>query len=321
MIYVDRRAVLAGLTAFVATPALAAWPERPITITHGFAPGGGVDTTARILAEHLTRRLGQQVIVEPMPGAASIVAAGHVARSVPDGYTISLFTSTFAAAASLRRNLGFRPIDDFATISLATEFPYVIATNREHPITNFLELINAARSAPQPLLYGTPGQGSAQHLLITKLARELRIRLQHVPFRGGAQALTEVLARRVDLIVDPPLLLSEHIANGTLRPLAVTTKERSSSLPDIPSVSEAGLVTFDVRGWMGVVGPAALPTAIIGRLSSEIAETLADSDVIQRLRSLGSQPRASTPDELRALLASDIGKWTAAIDESGIERL
>src|SRR5262245_18096969 len=151
MIELNRRALLAGLTVFVATPVHAAWPERSITITHGFAAGGGVDTTARILAEHLTRRLGQQELVEPMAGAASVVAAGHIVRAAPDGHTISLVTSTYAAAAPLLKNLGIRPVDDFVMIGLVTEFPYVIATYREHAITSVQGLISAARSAPQPL--------------------------------------------------------------------------------------------------------------------------------------------------------------------------
>jgi len=226
MIEPNRRVVFAGLAAFIATPALAAWPERSITITHGLGPGGGVDTTARILAEHLSRRLGQQVIVEPMPGAASVIAAGHVARSAANGHNLALFPSTYGAAAALRRNLGFRPVDDFTTISQISEFPYVIATYPEHAITSLQGLIGAGRSAPQPLLYGTPGQGSAQHLLMVQLARQAGIKFQHVPFvRGGLQQLTEVLAKRIDLIVDAPITLSEHFASGTLRPIAVSTKE------------------------------------------------------------------------------------------------
>jgi len=320
MIHLNRRAALAGLTGFVAAPALAAFPERPITITHGLAPGGGLDTTARVLAEHLTRRLGQQVLVEPMPGAATLVAARHISRSAPDGYTICLSSASYPTAAALRRSLDFRPVDDFSTISLVTQYPYVIATYREHPVSSLQGLISAARSASQPLLYGTPGTGSSAHLLMALLAGQANIKLQHVPFRGGAQALTELLAKRIDLMIDPPLLFSEHFANGTLRAVAVTSKERSSVLPDTPAISEAGFADFDVRGWMGLVGPGGLPDDIVRRFNSEVAAILADPAVIERFRALGSQARASTPDELRTRIAEEIAKWTAVITEAGIER-
>ena len=181
MIELNRRALLAGLSAFAATPALAAWPERPITITHGLGAGGGLDTTARILAEHFSSRLGQQVLVEPMPGAASVVAAGHVARAAPDGYALAAFPSTYAAAAALRQNLGFRAVDDFAMIGQISKFPYIIATYPEHTIASLDGLISAARSASQPLLYATPGQGSAQHLLMSLLARQANVKLQTFP--------------------------------------------------------------------------------------------------------------------------------------------
>jgi tripartite-type tricarboxylate transporter receptor subunit TctC len=300
---------------------LAAWPDRPITIVHGLGPGGGVDTTARILAEHLARRLGQPVVVEPKPGAASVVAAGQVARSAPDGYTLALFPSTYGAAVSLRQNLGFRPVDDFAAVSLVSEFPYVIATYENHAIRDFRGLIDAGRNATQPILYATPGQGSAQHLLMELLGRLANIKLQQVPFRGGPQAVTEVLAKRIDLIVDAPLTLTEHFASGTLRPLAVTTKERSAGLPDTPAVSEAGFADFDVRGWMGLVAPAGLPDTIVRRLNAEAGAILADAGVAERLQALGTNARGSTPEMLRDRLASDIAKWTAIVAEAGIQKI
>jgi tripartite-type tricarboxylate transporter receptor subunit TctC len=159
-----RRAVLLGLPAYVvagAVPALAAWPERSLTIVHGLGPGGGVDVTARILADEFARRLGHKATVESRPGAASIVAAGQVAKSAPDGYTLAVFPSTYAAAVALRRSLTFRPVDDFTMIGQISEFPYIIATYRQHAIAGFKDLIGTARSARQPLTYATPGEGSA----------------------------------------------------------------------------------------------------------------------------------------------------------------
>jgi tripartite-type tricarboxylate transporter receptor subunit TctC len=321
---VSRRTVLMGLPALAiagAEPASAAWPDRGLTIVHGLGPGGGVDVTARILADQFSSRLGHAVTVESRPGAATIVAAGQVARSAPDGYTLAVFPSTYAAAVALRRSLTFRPVDDFATVGQISEFPYIIATYREHAAADFPGLIRAARSAPQPLTYATPGQGSAQHLLMAMLAKSANVEFQHVPFRGGPQALTEVLAKRIDLIVDAPLILTEHLSTGTIRALAVTTRERSSWLPETPSIAERGFADFDVRGWMGLVAPAALPGTIVSRLNAELAGVLADANVRQRLHALGTEARTSSSEEFRARLVGDIDRWTTVIAQAGIERI
>jgi tripartite-type tricarboxylate transporter receptor subunit TctC len=320
MATMNRRAVLTGLSALIASPAMAGWPEQAIVITHGLAPGGGVDVTARILAEQFSVRLGRQVIVEAKPGAASTVAAGHLARSAPDGYSIAVFPSTYAAAVSMRQKLAFRPVEDFTTIGLINEFPYIVATHADHAIKTLQGLL-ADGGSGQPLLYGTPGQGSAQHLLMAQLGLAANIKLQHVPFKGGPEALTEVIAKRIDLVVDVPVLLGEHISSGVIRALAVTTRERSSRLPQVPAVSETGLTDFDVRGWMGLVGPAALPDKIIRRFSSELTGILADASVVQRFVALGAEPRVSGGLELKTRLASDIAKWTKVIHEAGIERI
>jgi tripartite-type tricarboxylate transporter receptor subunit TctC len=324
MTAITRRTVLLGVTAVSALavkPALADWPERPITIIHGLQPGGGVDITARILAEGFTQRLGQQVVVEPKPGAASTLAAAHVARAAPDGYTIALFPSTYAAAVAMRQTLPFRPIADFAAIGMVNQLAYVIATYSESPIGDLQQLLEAGRNASQPLLYGTPGKGSAQHLLMEWLSKLAGIRLQHVPFRGGPQAVTELLAKRLDLVVDAPLTLSEHIKAGRLRPLAVTTRERAAWLPETPAVAEAGFSEFDVSGWMGLVAPAGLPARIVQRLNTELSNIVADNAVVQKFAALGTQARASTAANFKARLAGDIERWLNVIAQSGIERI
>jgi tripartite-type tricarboxylate transporter receptor subunit TctC len=290
-------------------------------IVHGLGPGGGVDVTARILADKFSSRFGHAVTVEARPGAATIVAAGQIAKSPADGYTTGVFPSTYAAAVALRRNLAFRPIDDFAMIGQISEFPYIIATYREHTAASFQDLIRVARSAPQPLTYATPGQGSAQHLLMAMLAKSANVEFQHVPFRGGPQALTEVLAKRIDLIVDAPVILTEHISTGGIRALAVTTRERFSWLPEAPSVAESRFADFDIRGWMGLVAPAGLAGAIADRLNAELAGVLADADVKQRLHAVGTEARASSGEDFKARLAADIERWTRVISQAGIERI
>ena len=298
-----------------------AYPTRPVTLLHGFAPGGGVDTTARIVAEGLSRRLGQRVIVESKPGASTTIGSAQLARAAPDGYTIGLLSSTYGTAAAMYNKLPFRPIDDFSMVSQIVEYPFVLAMHADHSARSIPELINVARVAQTPVLYGTPGLGSAQHLLVEHLAQQAKVQFQHVPHRGGAQALTELLGRRIDFMVDPAIILLEHVRSGKVRILAVTTATRSGELPNVPTIAEAGFPAFDVSGWMGLVAPAGLPDSIVARLNSELIGLLAEQSVIERLRALGNEPRSSRPDTLKARITDEIATWSAVVDAAKIERI
>ena len=322
MTRISRRTVLAGLAA-TALPirAYAAWPERPISLIHGFGPGGGVDVTARILAKGLSERLGQPILVESKPGAATTIAAGQIARAAPDGYTLALFASSYSAAAAMYQKLAFKPVDDFSMISMVAEYPYVFAINAENPIRSFPDLLKAARSSSTPLLFGTPGIGSAQHLLVEELGQMTKIKFQHVPFRGGAQALTELLAKRIDFMVDPPTILVQQVNSGKVRILAVTSAKRFSGLPNTPTVSEAGVQGFDVPGWVGLVAPAGLPDSIAATLASHVAAVLAEPAVIERIHALSDDPKSSTPSQLKTRIVSDISRWTSVIDTAKIARV
>ena len=298
------------------------YPAHPITLVHGLAPGGGVDTTARIVADGLSRRLGQQVVVQAKPGASSTLASAQLARAAPDGHTLGVFSSTFGTAAAMHSRLPFRPVDDFSMIGQIIEFPLVLATHADHSARSISDLINMARSPQTLLLYGTPGLGSVSHLVVEHLAQQAKIQFQHVPYRGGgAQALTELLGRRIDFMVDPPIILLGHVRSGTVRILAVTIGTRVGELPDIPTIAEAGFPRFDVSGWMGLVGPAGMPEPVVNRLKSALADMLAEPGVIQRIRALGNEPRLSTPDQLRARIADEIARWSEVIDAAKIERI
>ncbi|HEX5211555.1 MAG TPA: tripartite tricarboxylate transporter substrate binding protein [Pseudolabrys sp.] len=322
MTRISRRTVLAGLAAFgLPMSAKAAWPERPIVLIHGFGPGGGVDVTARILATGLSKRLGQPVVVESKPGAATTIAAGQLARAAPDGYTLALFASTYGAAAAMYRKLAFRPVDDFSTISMVAEYPYVFAINAENPVQSFSDLLKVARSSSKPLLFGTPGLGSAQHLLVEQLGQMTKIKFQHVPFRGGAQALNELLAKRIDFMVDPPTILVQQANSGKVRILAVTSAKRFSGLPNTPTVAETGVPGFDVPGWVGLVAPAGLPEPVVTKLASAVAAVLAEPEVVERFRALSDDPTPSSPGQLKARIASDISRWTSVIDLAKIARV
>jgi len=295
-----------------------AYPTRPVTLMHGFVAGGGVDTTARIVAEGLSRRLGQQVIVESKPGASTTIAAAQLGRAAPDGHTLGVFSSTYGTAVAMYNKLPFRPVDDFSMISQIIEFPLVLATHSDHSARSISDLVNAARAMSTPVLYGTPGLGSVQHLLVEHFALQANVQFQHVPYRGGAQALTELLGRRIDFMVDPAIILLEQVRSGKVRILAVTTATRSGELPNVPTIAEAGFPAFDVSGWMGLVAPAGLPESILARLNSELTGLLAEPTVIERFRALGNEPRPSRPGQLKARITEEIAKWSAVIDAAKI---
>jgi len=322
-IAVTRRAALAGLAALAARPARAqpGWPARAITLVHGLAPGGPSDIIARIIAEGLARRLGQQVVVDARPGAGGRVAAGQIARTAPDGYTLMTIPSGHAVSAALYKNLPYRTIDDFSMISLLTEYPFVVVTHADHPIRTLADLISTARSRPTPLLFGSAGNGSLQHLAGELLAKTVNATFQHVPYRGSAQAITDLLAKRIDFIVDSPTAELEFIRAGQVRALAVTGASRFFSLPEIPTTAEAGIPGYTFTSWQGLVAPAGLPAAVVDRLNAEIAGLLAEPAVAERIRMVGNDPSPSSPDAFRARIAADIDKWTKVVDAAKIERI
>jgi tripartite-type tricarboxylate transporter receptor subunit TctC len=318
-----RRAVLGGFIALFAKPARSepAWPNRPITLVHGFATGGPTDTVARIVAEGLSRRLGQQVVVDPRPGASGTTAAGQVARAAHDGYTLIAIPGGHASAAALYRRLPYQTIDDFSMISMTSEYPFVFVTYSDHTIQSMDDLIGTARLRQTPLLYGSPGIGSLHHLSVELLAKMANIQLQHVPYRGSAQAVIDLIGKRIDFMIDPPTLMLEFVRDGRLRALGTTGAARFFSLPNVPTVSEAALPGYVVTSWQGLAGPAGITLSIIGRLNREVATVLAEPEIVERLRMLGNDPKSSSPDALKARIVADVAKWTDIVETAHIERI
>jgi tripartite-type tricarboxylate transporter receptor subunit TctC len=265
--------------------------------------------------------LGQRVVVEGKPGASGTTAAAQVARSTPDGYTLFAIPSGHTFAAATYKTLPYRTIDDFSMISMFTEYPYLMVTYADHSIRTVADLVNLARSSPTPLLYGTPGNGSGPHLAIELLAREAKIRLQHVPYRGSAPAAIDLIGKRLDFMMDPPAALLEFVRDGKLRAVAVTGERRFFAVPETPTVAEAGVPGYLVSAWQGLVAPAGLPAAIVNRLNAEVTGILREPTVVERLRALGNEPRPTSPEEFKARMAADIAKWTAVVDGGGFERI
>jgi len=320
---ITRRGFVAGLSASGAFPyvAHAAWPERPITMLHGFAPGGGADANARIAAEGLGKVLGQTVLVESKSGAGTTLASAQLVRAAPDGYTIALVATSYCASAAFYKKLPYRPIEDISAVGLLSEAPYVIATYAEHPARSLPQMLDMARKPDRSISYGTPGVGSGNHLATELLAQLAGVKLTHVPFRGGAQAVIEVLAQRIDFMIDPPLSMIEHLKSGKFRGLAVSTTKRFPGLPEIPTVQESGISNFDVAAWYALVAPVATPDPVIQRLNAATGEALATPAVRDRLIELGAVPKSSSQKELADLIAADIRRWTDVIEKAGIERI
>jgi tripartite-type tricarboxylate transporter receptor subunit TctC len=319
-----RRSVIAGaLATLAAAPAHANpdWPDRPITVVHGFPPGGPTDLVARIVTDSLTRRLGQRVLVEGKPGASGTMAAAQVARAAPDGYTLFALPSGHAFAAATYKSLPYRTIDDFSMISMFTEYPYLMATYAGHSMRTVADFIRLARSRSTPLLYGTPGNGSGPQLAIELLAKEANIKLQHVPYRGSAPAAIDLIAKRLDFMMDPPAALIEFVRDGRLRALAVTGERRFFALPDVPTIAEAGVSGYLVTAWQGLVAPAGLPEPIVTRLNTEVVAILKEPAVVERLRALGNDPKPMSPEQFKARMAADVAKWTAVVDSINFERI
>jgi tripartite-type tricarboxylate transporter receptor subunit TctC len=319
----NRRSVLAGLSAFtiLSARAEAPWPARPITLIHGFPPGGPVDVLSRILAGGLSARLGQTVVVEAKAGAAGTIAGGIVARAAPDGYTLMAVPATYVASAVLYRTLPYRPIEDFSFISTTAEYPFVLVSHSDSPLGSVADLIRIARAQTSPLQYGTAGVGSLQHLTMELFARRAGIQLQHVPYRGGAPAIIDLLGNRLDLVLDPPTALGEFINDGRLRALAVTGGSRFFGLADVPTLIESGFPNFVVVGYQGIAAPAGLPAARAQQLNHIIADVLADPKIIEQMKKIGNIPTASGRQQYQARLAADIAQWKSIVEEANIARI
>jgi tripartite-type tricarboxylate transporter receptor subunit TctC len=320
-----RRAVLGTLGAAAGLAAgnacAADWPSRTITIIAGFPAGGPTDVVARLIADNLSKALGQAVIVENRSGASGTTAAAYVARATPDGYTLMVIPSGHASAAATFAHLPYRSVDDFSMISIICEYPYVMCTNAASGIKTVADLLHAARTRATPLLFGTPGVGSGPQLAIELFALKTKIKVQHIPFRGSEPAALELLAGRLDFMMDPPVTLIPHVRSGKLNALAVSSAHRYFALPSTPTVAESGVPDFDVSAWQGLIGPAGLPAPIVTRLNAEVARILKDPANVQKLHVFGDEPAPSTPDAFKQRLNADIALWTNVADEIHFKKI
>lgn len=296
------------------------YPAKPIRMVVGFPAGGPADIVARILAPKLAESLGQPVIVDNRGGAGGAIATEQVARSAADGYTVLLGTiGGLAVAQSLVPNLGYDTLRDLAPVTQVVSLTSIVVIAASSPARTMQELIEAARAAPRKLTYASSGNGTAPNLSGELFKSLAGVDLLHVPYKGSAAALTALLRGEVDINFENSLIVLPHIKSGKLRALAVTSAKRSPLLPELPTISEAGVPGYAASGWYGLMAPVATPNEIVARLHAETIKVLRLPEVAERLASQGAEPVGSTPAEFTAFIRAEIDKWGKLVRSTGMK--
>ena len=317
-----------GTTLLLCTPAsaqdrAASYPAKTVRIITGSAPGGPLDFSARLAAQKLSEALGQPVVVEPRTGASGTIASEFVAKSAPDGYTLGAGSmATLCVVPHLYPKIGYDSIRDFAPITIVSAVGFVVITHPSVPARNLKELIALGKANPGKLSFGTSGAGSVTHLGIEMLKHMAQVNFLHVPYKGAAPALVDLLGGQTDLMYDSILTSVPHIKSGRVRAIAVGSSKRSPQLPDVPTVAESGLPdlrSFEADTWFGIVAPAATPREIVARLHATLVKTISDKDVTQRLRSQGMEPVLITPEQFAERIKQDLPRWGKLLKASGIK--
>jgi tripartite-type tricarboxylate transporter receptor subunit TctC len=309
-------AVFAASTSAAYLP----YPQRPIRLIIPQSPGGASDTVGRIVAQRLGERLGQQIVADNRPGATGNIGAETVAHATPDGYTMLLTAPNLVTSPSLYARVGFDPVRDFAPVSQLTTSPNVFIVHPSFGARSMKELIEIAKTKPRQIDFSSSGLASTQHLAGELLNLLAGIQLVHIPYKGGGPALLDLMAGRVPVMVSTLPSAVPQIKAGKVRALAVTSAQRSSATPDLPTVAEAtGFASYEASTWQGLVFPAATPRALVQRVSDESRQVVATPEVRDRLRDLGYEPVGSTPPEFAAYIKKELAKWAQVIKRSGIK--
>jgi tripartite-type tricarboxylate transporter receptor subunit TctC len=313
--------VLAASVAFAALSvcdsSAQGYPAKPIRIVVGYSPGGGTDATARAVGQKLSDNLGQPVVVENRPGASGSLALERVARSPADGYTLLMLTSNETVLPALRTNLPFDLQRDFAPVSVVTVGPMVLVVHPSMPVRNVKELVALARSQAGKLSFASSGIGGTPHLAGELFSLTAKVKLMHVPYKGGADAVIAAASGQVDMSFASVTAGRPFVDGGRLKALAVTSVKRVSSLPSVPTLDESGLKGFDYSAWYGIAAPAGSPQAVIGRLNTEIAKIVATADMKELLNRQGLEPHTNTPEQFAAFIRSEIAQSARLVASAG----
>lgn len=295
------------------------WPAKAIHIIVPQPPGGGFDTTARIIADKLGTILGQSVVVENKPGAGTLLGTEHAARATPDGYTLLLGAlSNIALNPGMYTKLSYDPLKDFVPIGLAVTYSYTLVGRPDLPYNSLQEVIEHAKANPGTITYASAGNGSGQHIASAATAHMAAVDLLHVPYRGAAAAYQDLLSGRVDLFFDISSTARNQIAADKVKALAVSSRERQPMHPDVPSVAETGVAPLEMESWFGLFAPAGIPEPIVDKLRAAFAQAMAEPDVIERWKTNGGRPLNLSPEETRQLVQNDVERWTKLLREMNI---
>jgi tripartite-type tricarboxylate transporter receptor subunit TctC len=316
--------LLLGLALILALPAAGVaqdhYPSRPVRVVVGFGPGAAADLTARVIGQRLSQTMGQQFFVENKPGGGSTVAAEQVARGPKDGYTLFIGTVANVINAVIDPHLGFDFAKDFAPIVYTTSSPNILVVHPSTGVSSVKELIALAKAKPEAVFFGSSGVGTSPHLSGELFNMMAGTRMVHVPYSGSAQAVTDLIAGRTQVMFSPASSVLPYVASGQLKALASSERERASAAPDLPTVAEAGLPGFDTSVWFGFVAPAGTPREIVDQLAKAINEALKNDEVVKQLHNAGLDIKGGTPEQFGAYIASETTKWSAVVKAAGLQK-
>jgi tripartite-type tricarboxylate transporter receptor subunit TctC len=306
---------LGSTQAFAQQP----WPAKPISLIVPFPSGGTTDVLARALADRLSQSLGQPVVVESKPGAGATLGADYVAKAKPDGYTLLMGAVHHTIATSVYKKLPYDFQKDLAPITVVAMVPNVLVVNAANtPARNVAELVALAKSAKDKLAYGSNGNGTAQHLIGTQFQASTGAELLHVPYKGSGPLTTDLLGGQVAMSFDTITPVLQHIKSGKLRALAVTTAKRSSVLPEVPTLGEAGLKGFDIGTWFGVLAPAATPKDVVARLNAEMVKIIQSPEFVERMQAIGAEPLGGSSQEMARRIREETAKFEKLVKEGKV---
>jgi tripartite-type tricarboxylate transporter receptor subunit TctC len=309
----------AFLALFTAGVQAQGYPTRPIKLVNGFAAGGSSDIVARLIAQKISASLGQEVIVDTRTGAGGVPANEFVNKAQADGYTLLIITGGYPTQAGMLKSLPYDPINGFSFISTLTFYPFVFVTSPNAPQQTAEDFIKAARANPGKISFASAGIGTLHHLSAELFNALANTDALHVPYRGGTGPITEIMAGRIDAMFETMTVTLPQVKSGKLKALAVTSKERSAFLPEVPPLGQF-LPGFEVSSFLGLAGPPGMPRPVVDRINAEVRKALADSDTRKRFADLGGEARGGTPEEMRAYVEGEINKWKRLIEVRKIER-
>ncbi|MGO4157463.1 Bug family tripartite tricarboxylate transporter substrate binding protein [Cupriavidus sp. YAF13] len=296
------------------------YPARPVVLVVPFPPGGAVDIMGRLVGKKLGDRLGQPVVIENRAGAGTIVGAGYVAKAAPDGYTLFISSgSTFTVNPAINANLPYDPVKSFEPIGLVARVPLILLANRDVPVDNLKQMMAAVKAAPGKYAYGSFGNGTTGHFAGEMILGATGMQLQHIPYKGSAPAIADLIGGQIPFSVDTIAASLPHIKSGKIKVIAVAGARRATLLPEVPTVAESGFPGFDADSWVAIAAPRGLPPEVRSRLEKALAQTMKDHEIQEKLVANGLEPSYATPEQVSAMIDKDLPRMRAIAQKAGIQ--